>query len=64
MSMTEQEKIEFEKEIRHKVLMEQREYKAKWRASHKENIKRSNDKYQAKKKAKFDAAKIAHEEVV
>ncbi len=64
MSMTEQEKIEFELEIRHKILMEQREYKAKWRASHKDSIKRSNDKYIAKKKAEMEAAQVAREEVV
>jgi hypothetical protein len=62
--MTEQEKIEFEREIRHKILMEQREYKSRWRASHKENIKRSNDKYQAKRKAKIEAARVINEEVV
>lgn len=50
MSMTELEKIEFEKEIRHKILLEQRERKAQWRASHKESIKRSNDKYRSSEK--------------
>jgi hypothetical protein len=53
--MTEQEKIEFEREIRHKILMEQRERKAQWRASHKESIKRSNDKYRSSEK--YDAQK-------
>ncbi len=49
--MTEKEKAEFEKEIRQKILMERREYKAKWRKEHKESIRRSNAKYRAKKKA-------------
>ena len=49
--MTEKEKTEFEKEIRQKILMERREYKAKWRKEHKESIKQSNAKYRAKKKA-------------
>ena len=49
--MTEMEKAEFEKEIRQKILMERREYKAKWRKEHKESIRHSNAKYRAKKKA-------------
>lgn len=49
--MTEKEKAEFEKEIRQKILMERREYKAKWRKEHKESIRQSNAKYRAKKKA-------------
>ena len=49
--MTEMEKAEFEKEIRQKILMERREYKAKWRKEHKESIRQSNAKYRAKKKA-------------
>ena len=36
--MTEQEKIEFEKEIRQKVLMERRAAKAEWRRKNKESI--------------------------
>ena len=48
--MTALEAIELEKEIRHKILMEQRERKAAWRASHKESIKRSNDKYRNSEK--------------
>lgn len=51
MCMTEQEKIEHEKEIRHKILMEQRERKAEWRRNNKESVRRSNQKYYAKKKA-------------
>lgn len=49
--MTEQEKIEFEKEIRQRILMERRAAKSEWRRNHKENIKRSNQKYRAKLKA-------------
>ena len=49
--MTEMEKAEFEKEIRQKILMERREYKAKWRKEHKESIRQSNAKDRAKKKA-------------
>ena len=48
--MTEQEKIEFEKEIRHKILMERRAAKAQWRRTHKESIRRSNQKYYQKRK--------------
>ena len=55
MSMTEQEKIEFEKEIRHKILMEQRERKAQWRASNPESIKRSNQKYYEKNRERLKA---------
>lgn len=51
MSMTEKEKKEFEKEIRQKVLMERRAAKAEWRRKNKESIRRSNQKYYAKKKA-------------
>lgn len=40
--MTEQEKIEFEKEIRQKVLMERRAAKAEWRKNNKESIRKSN----------------------
>ena len=54
--MTEQEKIEFEKEIRQKVLMERRAAKAEWRRKNKESIKRSNQKYYAKKKAERKGA--------
>lgn len=50
--MTEQEKNEFEKEIRQKVLEEVREEarakKAEWRRTHKENVRRSNQKWYAK----------------
>lgn len=49
--MTEAEKIEFEKEIRHKILLERRAAKAEWRRNNKESIRRSNQKYYAKKKA-------------
>ena len=50
MSMTEQEKADFEKEIRQKILMERRAYKADWRRKNKESIKRSNQKYYEKQK--------------
>ena len=53
--MTEKEKSEFELEIRRKILMERREYKAEWRRNNKESIKRSNEKYRAKKKAEAEA---------
>lgn len=57
MCMTEQEKIEHEKEIRHKILMEQRERKAEWRRNNKESVRRSNQKYYAKKKAEREVRK-------
>lgn len=56
--MTESEKIEFEKEIRQKVLMERRAAKAEWRRKNKKSIKRSNQKYYAKKKAEKERARI------
>ena len=56
--MTEAEKIEFEKEIRQKVLMERRAAKAEWRRKNKESIKRSNQKYYAKKKAEKERGRI------
>ena len=43
--MTDQEKIDFEKEIRQKILMERRAAKAEWRRKNKESIRRSNLKY-------------------
>lgn len=49
--MTEQEKADFEKAIREKVLMERRAYKAEWRRKNKDSVQRSNQKYYAKKKA-------------
>ena len=49
--MTEAEKIEFEKEIRHKILLERRAAKSEWRRNNKESIRKSNQKYYAKKKA-------------
>ena len=55
--MTDYEKAEFEKAIRELVRQEQRAYKAKWRSTHKENIKRSNEKYRAKLKALREATK-------
>ena len=51
MSMTEQEKVDFEKAIREKIIMERRAYKAEWRRKNKDSVKRSNEKYYAKKKA-------------
>ena len=51
ISMTEQEKIDFEKAIRQKVLMEQRAYKKEWRAKNKDKVKESNRKYYEKKKS-------------
>ena len=59
--MTEEEKVEFEKEIRHKVLMERRAAKAEWRRKNKESIRRSNQKYYAKLKARTEGVQ-AHEE--
>ena len=50
--MTEAEKIEFEKEIRHKILLERRAAKAEWRRNNKESIRKSNQKYYAKKRQK------------
>ena len=57
MCMTEQEKIEHEKEIRHKILMEQRERKAEWRRNNKESVRRSNQKYYAKLKREREVRK-------
>lgn len=57
MCMTEQEKIEHEREVRHKILMEQRERKAEWRRNNKESVMRSNRKYYAKKKAEREVQK-------
>jgi len=59
--MTEEEKVEFEKEIRHKILMERRAAKAEWRRKNKESIRRSNQKYYAKLKARKEGVQ-AHEE--
>lgn len=59
--MTEEEKVEFEKEIRHKVLMERRAAKAEWRRKNKESIRRSNQQYYAKLKARKEGVQ-AHEE--
>ena len=42
--MTEKERDEFEQEIRQKILMERREYKAEWRRNNKESIKQCNAK--------------------
>lgn len=50
--MTEAEKIQFEQEIRHKILMERRAAKAEWRRKNKESIRRSNQKYYEKMKRK------------
>lgn len=61
MSMTELEKIEFEKEIRHKVLMERRAAKAEWRRKNKESIRKSNQKYYAKKKAEKQGVQVNEE---
>lgn len=60
--MTEEEKVEFEKEIRHQVLMERRAAKAEWRRKNKESIRRSNQKYYAKLKARKEGGVQAHEE--
>jgi hypothetical protein len=51
------EKIELERRIREQIKQEQREYKAKWRSTHKDNIKRSNEKYRNKLKAMRDVMK-------
>ena len=50
MSMTEQEKADFEKTIREKILMESRAYKKEWRNKNKEKVKASNKKYYEKRK--------------
>lgn len=59
--MTEAEKIQFEQEIRHKILMERRAAKAEWRRKNKESIRRSNQKYYEKMKRKKEGVQ-AHEE--
>ncbi len=48
--MTEQEKKEFEAEIRAKVAEEHRAYKAAWREKNREHIRQYNRIYNAKKK--------------
>ena len=55
--MTDAERIEFEKEIRHKILIERRAAKAEWRRNNKESIRRSNQKYRAKKKAEKEGVR-------
>lgn len=62
MSMTEQEKIVYEKEIRYKILMEQRERKAEWRRNNKESVRRSNRKYYLKKKAEKEAQRYEQQD--
>lgn len=59
--MTEAEKIEFEKEIRHKILLERRAAKAEWRRNNKESIRKSNQKYYAKKKAEKEGVQANEE---
>ena len=54
MSMTEQEKADFEKAIREKVIMEHRAYKKEWRSKNKDKVKLSNRKYYEKRKAKCE----------
>lgn len=60
--MTDQEKIDFEKEIRQKILMERRAAKAEWRRKNKESILRSNLKYRAKKKAEKEGVQANGEQ--
>ena len=48
--MTEQEKIQFEKEIREKIKQEARERKAEWRRKNPESVRKSNAKYYEKRK--------------
>lgn len=59
--MTDPEKIDFEKEIRQKILMERRAAKAEWRRRNKESIQRSNQKYRAKKKAEKEGVRADEE---
>ena len=59
--MTDEERIEFKKEIRHKILMERRAAKAEWRRKNKESIRRSNQKYYAKKKAERERGRANEE---
>ncbi|MFV0351843.1 MAG: hypothetical protein ACK5JF_05980 [Oscillospiraceae bacterium] len=48
--MTAEEKIVFEKEVREKIIRENRQKKAEWRKSHQDSIKASNEKYYRKLK--------------
>ena len=48
--MTAEEKIAFEKEVREKIIKENRQKKAEWRKSHQDNIRASNEKYYRKLK--------------
>lgn len=50
--MTEQEKADFEKAIREKVIMERRAYKKEWRDRNKDRVRESNRKYYDKRKKK------------
>ena len=61
MSMTDQEKADFEKAIREKALMERRAYQAEWRRKNKESIRRSNKKYYEKIKAQRGQERYADE---
>lgn len=47
--MTDKEKIDHEKEIRLKILMERRAYKAEWRRKNPDKVKAANERYWLKK---------------
>ena len=49
--ISEKEKKEIEKAVLERIAAERRAYKKAWREKNPESIKRSNDKYYAKKKA-------------
>ena len=52
MSMSEQEKADFERAIREQVRMEHRAYKKEWRDKNKDKVKKHNRTYYEKRKLK------------
>ena len=52
--ISEKEKQEIEKAVLERIAAERRAYKKAWREKNRESVKRSNDKYYAKKKAERD----------
>jgi hypothetical protein len=57
---TAEERAALEKEIREQILTERRAAKKEWRRTHKDSIRRSNQKYRAKLKAKKERAEVGY----
>ncbi|MDR1003197.1 MAG: hypothetical protein LBL82_08020 [Oscillospiraceae bacterium] len=53
---TTEERAAIEKEIREQIQAERRAVKKEWRRTHKESVRRSNQKYRAKLKAEKERA--------